>query len=113
RILDRVIERNLLQPVETLAGGKFFEIQRHGGIPVERSKTAGRPFEMQRYVGINGAALPDRHPRDRTPSAAAAPVELSQERQSSAGDFNLNPQHVEIRKNLVAGRRFLNSTEPS
>src|SRR5438105_9473108 len=93
-ILNGIVEMNLLQAVKTLVRDKLAETQRQRRLVINRTKTAGGPFEMNRHIGVNPFAFPHGgwHKFPRFPA---------QRFQIGFRDFNLETQHGGVRQENV------------
>ncbi len=59
RILDGVVEMELLEPMKKVARLKFVEIEGEAGLVIDLAEAAGRAFEMDADVFVDLVALAD------------------------------------------------------
>jgi hypothetical protein len=74
RILPRVVQRNLAEPVELLALGVLVEIQRQCRALIKMLETARGPFEVHGDIGVDGASFTHRGRHFRALVAPAVPA---------------------------------------
>ena len=105
RILNGVVQMDLLQAMKTLAGDKLSKAQRQRRFVVNLTKAPRSALEMDGHVGENHVPLAD-------DCRYKFPRILAQRRQICFCDFNLQPQHRGVGgKNVrpAFGRRRLDS----